>query len=238
LGAPLGDVYAVGDCATVQNNLAGHIVDFLRAADSADGKDPAATELTFSDWRKVAGTIRRKFPQAANHLKRLDALFYENDRDHSGTLDYNELEVILKLIDGKMTSLPATAQRAHQQGSTTNSFLWTYFLIYRAYLAKKLNKLAKVTDTLHENDIHEGDIDDAVYDPFNYRHLGNLAYLGNSAVFDRGTGGYGNVLMGHLIAMYLWRSVYWSQQVSFRTRALLTFDWFRRAIWGRDFSRF
>lgn len=88
------------------------------------------------------------------------------------------------------------------------------------------------------NQIVDGDIDDAVYEPFSYHHLGNLAYLGNSAVFDRGTGGYGNVIMGNLLAMYLWRSVYWSQQVSFRTRALLAFDWFRRAVWGRDFSRF
>jgi NADH dehydrogenase len=116
LGAPLGDVYAVGDCATVQNNTAAHIVDFLRAADLADGKDPETTELTFDDWRRVAGTIRRKYPQAANHLKRLDELFYESDRDGSGTLDYKELEVLLKIIDSKLTSLPATAQRAHQQG--------------------------------------------------------------------------------------------------------------------------
>jgi NADH dehydrogenase len=153
-----------------------------------------------------------------------------------GTLDYNELQMMLTLIDGKLTSLPATAQRAHQQGyplpPTSNP------TDRSTYLAKKLNKLAKVQSTLQANDIHEGDIDDAVYDPFNYRHLGNLAYLGNSAVFDLGTGGYGSVVMGHLIAMYLWRSVYWSQQVSFRTRALLAFDWFRRAIWGRDFSRF
>jgi NADH:ubiquinone reductase (H+-translocating) len=34
----------------------------------------------------------------------------------TGTLDYNELEAVLRLIDGKLTSLPATAQRAHQQG--------------------------------------------------------------------------------------------------------------------------
>jgi NADH dehydrogenase len=101
-----------------------------------------------------------------------------------------------------------------------------------------LNKLAKAQETLDLNDIHEGDIDDAVTEPFNYHHFGSLAYLGNSAVFDRGTGGWGNVFMGNLVAMYLWRSVYWSQQVSFRTRALLAFDWFRRAIWGRDFSRF
>ena len=74
----------MGDCSTVQNNLAAHIVDFLRAADMADGKDPAATELTFEDWRKVGRLIRRKFPQASNHLKRLDQIFYDNDRDHSG----------------------------------------------------------------------------------------------------------------------------------------------------------
>ena len=85
LGAPLGDIYAVGDCATVQNNLVCHIVEFLKTADCADGKDPSRTELTFEDWRKVAGAIRRKFPQAANHLKRLDKIFYENDRDLSGS---------------------------------------------------------------------------------------------------------------------------------------------------------
>ena len=84
IGAPLGDVYALGDCSTVQNNLAGHIVDFLRSADLADGKDPTKTELTFNDWRKVAGTIRRKFPQASTHLKRFDQMFYDNDRNHSG----------------------------------------------------------------------------------------------------------------------------------------------------------
>jgi NADH:ubiquinone reductase (H+-translocating) len=84
LGAPLGDVYAVGDCATVQNNLAGHIIEFLRAADCADGKNPAHTELTFQEWRRVAETIRHKFPQAADHLKRLDKLFYDHVRDRSG----------------------------------------------------------------------------------------------------------------------------------------------------------
>ena len=153
----------------------------------------------------------------------------------SGTLDYQELEELLKVIDSKLTSLPATAQRAHQQGyppfelSVSNQ---------SAYLAKKLNKLAKAQDSLVLNEINEGDIDDAVCEPFTYHHFGSLAYLGNSAVFDRGTGGFGNVLVGRIMAMYLWRSVYWSQQVSFRTRALLAFDWFRRAIWGRDFSRF
>ena len=53
--------------------------------------------------------------------------------------------------------------------------------------------------------------------------------------------------------MYAWRSIYWSEQVSARTRALLMFDWIirfvdlsrlsfeadrnRRGVWGRDLSR-
>jgi hypothetical protein len=37
--------------------------------------------------------------------------------------------------------------------------------------------------------------------------------------------------------MYLWRSVYWSEQVSYRTRVLLMLDWIKRGIWGRDLSK-
>jgi NADH dehydrogenase len=88
LGAPLGDVYAIGDCSTVQNNVAEHIVDFLKAADLADGKDPTMTDLCFADWRKLVTKIKRKFPQAASHLKRLDQMFYEADINHSGMSRY------------------------------------------------------------------------------------------------------------------------------------------------------
>lgn len=63
--------------------------------------------------------------------------------------------------------------------------------------------------------------------------VGSLAYIGNSAVFD--FNGYS--LVGNLIAMYLWRSVYWSEQVSMRTRLLLMKDWVVRGIWGRDLSK-
>ena len=83
LGAPLGDVYAIGDCSTVQNNIAEHIVEFLRSLDLAGG-EPTKTELCLGDWRVLAGKIKRKFPQAAGHLKRLDTIFYEADQDHSG----------------------------------------------------------------------------------------------------------------------------------------------------------
>ena len=39
------------------------------------------------------------------------------------------------------------------------------------------------------------------------------------------------------IAMYIWRSVYWSNQVSLRNRVLLFFDWSKRIMFGRDLSQ-
>ena len=49
---------------------------------------------------------------------------------------------------------------------------------------------------------------------------------GNAAVFDLGNWSF----MGGLAAMYAWRSVYWSEGVSARTRALLMMDWIIRYV--------
>ena len=214
-GTPLGDVYAIGDASTVQNNVSDHVVDFLRKLAREKGKDPKTLKLSFSDWRGVAKQVRQQYPQAAGNLKRLDKLFEQYDKDHNGTLDFDELYDLLKVIDSKMTSLPATAQRAHQQGQ---------------YLAHKFNKIARAREGMAVNDVEYGDLDEAVYKAFDYRHLGSLAYVGNAAVFDFGEGlGFS----GGVLAVYLWRSVYFAQSVSFRTRALLAMDWAKRALFGR-----
>ncbi|KAH8895734.1 nucleotide-binding domain-containing protein [Thozetella sp. PMI_491] len=215
-GTPLGDVYAIGDCSTVQNNAADHIITFLRNLAWKHGKDPENLELHFSDWRNVAADVKRRFPQAVGHLKRLDKLFYEYDKDQSGTLDFGELRELLKQIDNKLTSLPATAQRADQQGK---------------YLAHKFNKLARAAQGLQANQIQDGDVDAAVYKAFEYHHLGSLAYIGNSAVFDWGEGWN---MAGGLWAVYAWRSIYFAESVSLRTRMLLMMDWAKRALFGRD----
>lgn len=215
-GTPLGDVYAIGDCATVQNNVADHIISFLKNIAWKHGTDPEKLSLHFSDWRSVAEQVKKRFPQAVGHLKRLDKLFQEYDKDNSGTLDFSELRTLLKQIDSKLTSLPATAQRAHQQGS---------------YLANKFNKLARAAPGLRANEIQEGDLDAAVYKAFEYKHLGSLAYIGNSAVFDLGKG---KGFAGGLWAVYAWRSIYFAQSVSPRTRVLMAMDWGKRGMFGRD----
>jgi NADH dehydrogenase len=217
-GAPLGSVYAIGDCSTVQNNVADHLVHFLRHLALEKGKDLEKMQISFAEWRGVAQQVKRRFPQASDHLRRLDKLFEQYDEDHSGTLDFNELHELLNQIDSKLTSLPATAQRADQQGQ---------------YLGRKLNKLAQAAPGMMANEVDYGDLDDAVYKAFEYHHLGSLAYIGNSAVFDIN----GLSFSGGLMAVYLWRSVYFAQSVSLRTRILLAMDWSKRALFGRGESK-
>jgi NADH dehydrogenase len=97
--------------------------------------------------------------------------------------------------------------------------------------------------------------DEFISKPFTYRHLGALAYIGNAAVFDFGKYSFMGGLVGLFFspvsllpflndslldlqwAMYAWRSIYFSEQVSSRTKALLMADWIIRGIWGRDLSR-
>ena len=217
IGAPLGDVYAIGDCSTVQNNIADNIIRFLRTVAWEKGRDPEKVHLTFSEWTEFTTRVKKRFPQASNHLRRLDLLFEQYDKDHSGTLDYGELSELLHQIDTKLTSLPATAQRANQQG---------------VYLGRKLTKIAAALPGLKANEIDYGDLDEAVYKAFKYRHLGSLAYISNAAVFDFG----GMSFSGGVIAMYLWRSIYFAESVSFRTRCMLAMDWAKRALFGRGTS--
>jgi len=205
-GIPDGSIYAIGDCATIENpKLLSHIMEICEAAD----KDKDGS-LTWDEFKDAVQYMTRRFPLTSNHLSKLSDLFVKYDTDKSGTLEIDELQVMLSDLDKKMTSLPATAQVANQQGK---------------YLAKSLSHIAKGNK--------QGISPEQVVQPFYYRHLGSLAYLGNTAV---GEFNFGYKMIGGLWALYLWRSVYWSEQVSLRTRLNLSIDWSKRALWGRDLS--
>lgn len=93
------------------------------------------------------------------------------------------------------------------------------------YLGKSLSQIAKAS--------RQGVSAEQAVQPFSYHHLGTLAYIGNTAVGEFNSG---YKMIGGLWALYLWRSVYWSEQVSLRTRLNLSIDWSKRAVWGRDLS--
>ncbi|KAI0371681.1 nucleotide-binding domain-containing protein [Pilatotrama ljubarskyi] len=212
-GAPLGEVYAIGDASTIETSVVPYLLELVDEADkNKDGK------IDFEEWEVMVSRIKKRIPMAEEQLQKVRELFDLYDSDSDNTLTLNELAVLLQEIGNKITALPATAQVASQQGK---------------YLGKKLSKVAERRKVLEANGLRPEEADEAVSGPFRYFHLGSLAYIGNAAVFDLGKFSF----MGGLAAMYAWRSVYWSEQVSMRTRALLMIDWIIRGVWGRDLSR-
>ncbi|GAA5841994.1 hypothetical protein JCM5353_003644, partial [Sporobolomyces roseus] len=213
LGAPLGTVYALGDCATIETNLVDHLLEFVERCDEdKDGK------IDQKEFQKMMGYVQRKFPASKKHLGKIYDVFEKYKRSDE-TLGLNELADMFIHISKKITNLPATAQVADQEGK---------------YLGKKFSKLARSHNdqVAIDNGVYD-DPDDLLYEPFSYKNLGSIAYIGNSAVFDFDSFSFA----GGLAAMYLWRSVYLSEAVSLRTRCLLMLDWIKRGLFGRDLSR-
>ncbi|KAJ1959622.1 hypothetical protein GGI12_004245 [Dipsacomyces acuminosporus] len=223
-GVPDGSAYALGDCATVElPHLLTHISELFDAAKPAESK-----EITRDEFSKFVRAAAGKYPMAASHLNSLDQNFDHFDTDGNGTICLSEFQHMLEYVDSKLTALPALAQVASQEGK---------------YLGSSLNKLAKKYAQIDAPLAATADMaaqrfhfeTDAV-DPFNYHHRGTLAYLGRAAAADFGDG---QTYKGsNLAAKYLWRSAYWSQQVSFRTRLLLMMDWSKELLFGRDISKF
>jgi len=212
-GAPKGTVYAIGDCATIETSVVDHFMELVDESDkNKDGK------IDFGEWEHMVRKIKKKIPMSESHLVQVRELFEMYDSDADDSLSLNELLALLQELGHKITALPATAQVASQQGK---------------YIGALLTRLTRHQREFEASNTPLALQEETVSKPFKYFHLGSLAYIGNSAVFDFGKFS----LMGGLAAMYAWRSIYWNEQVSTRTRAMLMIDWIVRGIWGRDLSR-
>ncbi|KAF9905779.1 hypothetical protein EC991_001317 [Linnemannia zychae] len=207
LGTPEGTVYAIGDCATIpQPHFVDKVMSILKENDT-NGDNV----LSYEEFQVLANKIIAKHNVLKVFLGRLDKVFEQYDKDHSGTLDLDEIRAFLVDTEKSCTALPATAQVANQQGK---------------FVGKRINALHEI-----END----PVAVAALPQFNYKHLGSLAYIGGGgAALDMGQG----LVYGGIGSEYLWRSVYFGEQVSVRTRLLLMMDWSKRAIFGRDISKF
>ncbi|KAJ3102118.1 hypothetical protein HDU97_000760 [Phlyctochytrium planicorne] len=144
------DVYALGDCATVENP---RLMDVIKQRLNETKKD----KLNKVEFESLAKELVARYPQTALHLEKVDKLFEKYDADKSGFLDLDEIKTLLVDVDKKLTSFPATAQVASQQGK---------------YLAKQLSSWAKSTSEFKPT-------------PFKYNHLGSFSYIGaDNAVMD------------------------------------------------------
>ncbi len=87
-----------------------------------------------------------------------------------------------------------------------------------AYLAKILNKLVRQREA----------------EPFEYRHMGMLAYIGER----RALADMKNVKGRGFATWVFWRSAYLTKLMSFKSKMLVVGDWFRTFLFGRDISHF
>lgn len=70
--------------------------------------------------------------------------------------------------------------------------------------------------------------------PFRYRHLGMLAYVGD----DRALADLDAIKGRGWSTWLFWRSAYLSRIVSIRNKTLVLFDWIKTRVFGRDISQF
>ncbi|KAJ2481329.1 hypothetical protein IWW56_001856 [Coemansia sp. RSA 2131] len=220
-----GSVYALGDCATVEYpHLLEHINELFESAHHE------GAEITRNELDVFVKNAAAEFPSAGGHLQSLVDNFGHFDTNHNGTIDRSEFRSMLEYVDAKLTALPALAQVANQEGIYLGHVFNTLANLQDEHISSK--------DTMSENQKTDRKrrSEEIAVPPFAYHHHGTLAYLGRAAAADFGQG---KTYKGsNLAAKYMWRSVYWSQQVSLRTRFLLMMDWIKELFFGRDLSKF
>ncbi|GAD95091.1 alternative NADH-dehydrogenase [Paecilomyces variotii No. 5] len=158
----------------------------------------------------------------------------------------NGTENIWAVGDCAVTNYAPTAQVASQEG---------------AFLARLFNTMAK-TEAI-ENDLKVLSAEQAqaksdedrnrVFDlikerqkqlrrtkqigPFQYSHQGSLAYIGKERAVADISWLSGNIASGGTMTYLFWRSAYLSMCFSTRNRVLVTLDWTKAKLFGRDVSR-
>lgn len=65
--------------------------------------------LSRQEFKEAIDYMRSRFPLADQHLQKLDSMFEKYDVDKNGSIDFNEMKVMLKELDSKMTQLPAVS---------------------------------------------------------------------------------------------------------------------------------
>ncbi|CAF1357024.1 unnamed protein product [Rotaria sp. Silwood1] len=205
-----GSIYAIGDCATIQQPK---LVDRIQSLfEEADTENRGA--LSLQQFETLVKQKISQFPQS------IEKAFAEADKEKSGYLTLATLRLALEKADQKIRTLPATAQVASQQGR---------------YVADLLNQLTDLQSTNFEQQ---------KLMPFRYKHMGSLAYVGgDEAVVDlTGSKTFQDLFsfksLSGRSAAYLWKSFYFTEMFTARTKTLLAVDWIRNKLFGRDISRY
>ncbi|KAJ8429044.1 hypothetical protein Cgig2_034073 [Carnegiea gigantea] len=217
------NVYALGDCATIQQRK---VVEDIEAICRRADKDNKGS-LSVKELQNVLKDISERYPQIEIYMKRkqftsivdlLKSVQGNEEKEKSTQVNIATFKKALSEVDAQMKNLPATAQVASQQG---------------VYLADCFNRIEKCKENPEGPPRTRGEGRHR-FRPFRYKHFGQFAPLGGGTTAAQLPGDL--VTYGHS-TQWLWYSVYASKQVSWRTRILVISDWTRRFLFGRDSSR-
>ena len=101
-GAPLREVYALGDASTIETSVVAHLLDLVDEADrNGDGR------IDFDEWEIMVARIKKRIPMPEEQLVRVRELFDLYDSDADNSLSLNELAVLLQELGNKITARPA-----------------------------------------------------------------------------------------------------------------------------------
>jgi NADH dehydrogenase FAD-containing subunit len=133
-------------------------------------------------------------------------------------------------VDQTNSYLPQTAQVAGQQGAFLSRLLnRRYDLSVTPPRLIPRDSLSYVWYNYRGLDLAPG---------FDFLNLGILAYVGNGEALSQIQLGYFPIASyAGSISFILWRGVYLVKQVATRNRILVTFDWFKCRVFGRDITR-
>lgn len=206
------NIFALGDCASVT---------LPRLSDLYEEFLIGNTMISTKDVKSIAMNLTEAYPQLEIHLRIFERLF--NRFAFGGRLERMATRKLIEEVDNQLNALPATAQVAHQQGRYLANLLNNQAIVSLSPVSKR-STLSAVIPDYPKNQPER---------PFVYKHAGMAAYIGNShSVIDFGR----TWVTDRFLTFWLWRSVYLSEQVSFRTRFMVAFDWIKTICFGRDTS--
>lgn len=147
------NIWALGDCSTNSTHQLRAVVGELFLQADKDGNELLSEE----EFNSFMETVKEEYPQLEVLLQSTQNMFAYYDKNKDGSLSYDEFQFLLKEADKKLTSLPATAQVAAQQGKYLGMHFRSKELAYA--LDRELSQknpefreqVVKVVNEMHEN---------------------------------------------------------------------------------------
>lgn len=232
------DVFALGDCATVDQALL--VKKWADVFEKSDVNKDGTVDL--EEYLALSKALSRTYPA----MKAMDEqLFQQFDTDHSNTLTQDEFKNLMNYMDKMLTRFPATAAVAAQQGSFLADHLNKGHYDAEEEEASADKAVATASDASDAKGKQDANAEDKKEDAgadkeeeadpnapvFRYKHIGGYEYVGAEDGFvERGS--KGAAIVQGPGAMWMWRAIYFSRVASTSMRLNILWDWIHNSIFG------